>query len=226
MFQICGFFPLPLQNTYLIRSKSFTSQSIENVLDDEQINLIGDFSKAFLFPTVSGRHQELKYITPDVMTLILKGTYDPFIERYVLIDCRYPYEYEGGHIKGAINLHMEQEAEEYLLKNPILTYGSKRVVLIFHCEFSSERGPRMCKFIREKDRDRNEYPHLHYPELYILQGGYKEFFQTHKAFCTPQSYRPMNHEDFREDLRKFRIKRRTWAGERSKRDMYSRLKKL
>lgn len=36
----------------------------------------------------------------------------------------------------------------------------------------------------------------------------------------------MHHEDFKEDLRKFRLKSRTWAGERSKRDMYSRLKKL
>ena len=44
--------------------------------------------------------------------------------------------------------------------------------------------------------------------------------------CEPQSYRPMHHEDFKEDLRKFRLKSRTWAGERSKRDMYSRLKKL
>lgn len=44
--------------------------------------------------------------------------------------------------------------------------------------------------------------------------------------CEPQSYRPMHHEDFKEDLRKFRMKSRTWAGERSKRDMYNRLKKL
>ncbi|KAM4705220.1 M-phase inducer phosphatase 1 [Rhinophrynus dorsalis] len=209
-----------------LRSKSFSNENIENIFDSDQINLIGDFSKGFLFPTVSGRHQELKYITPDMMVNILNGCYDSSIERYVIIDCRYPYEYEGGHIKGAINLHMEQEAEEYLLKDPILPSDSKRVILIFHCEFSSERGPRMCKFLREKDRDLNEYPHLHYPELYILQGGYKEFFKKHKAFCTPQGYRPMNHEDFKEDLRKFRLKSRTWAGERSKRELYSRLKKL
>lgn len=30
--------------------------------------------------------------------------------------------------------------------------------------------------MRERDRLRNEYPRLHYPELYILKGGYKEFF--------------------------------------------------
>lgn len=47
-----------------------------------------------------------------------------------------------------------------------------------------------------------------------------------QSLCEPQSYRPMHHEDFKEDLRKFRLKSRTWAGERSKRDLYSRLKKL
>lgn len=34
----------------------------------------------------------------------------------------------------------------------------------------------------------------------------------------------MHHEDFKEDLRKFRQKSRTWAGEKSKRELYSRLK--
>ncbi|KAM8967201.1 M-phase inducer phosphatase 1 [Pelodytes ibericus] len=212
--------------TRVVRSQSFSKESIETVFDNDQRDLIGDFSKAFLFPTVSGKHQELKYITPEMMILILNGKFTPLIDRYVIIDCRYPYEYEGGHIKGAVNLHMELEVEDTFLKSPIKPSVSKRVILIFHCEFSSERGPRMCKFLREKDRDLNEYPNLHYPELYILHGGYKDFFQKAQAYCDPQSYRPMHHEDFKEDLKKFRMKSRTWAGERSKRELYSRLKKL
>lgn len=47
-----------------------------------------------------------------------------------------------------------------------------------------------------------------------------------QSFCEPQSYRPMHHEDFKEDLKRFRTKSRTWAGEKSKRELYSRLKKL
>ncbi|XP_018428195.1 PREDICTED: M-phase inducer phosphatase 1-like [Nanorana parkeri] len=214
------------RTAHLARSQSFSRETIENIFDSDQRDLIGDFSQVFLFPTVSGKHQELRYITPEMMIKISNGHYDPFIERCVIIDCRYPYEYDGGHIKGAINLHMEQELQDYLLKSPIQSHGSKRVVVIFHCEFSSERGPRMCKFLREKDRDQNEYPNLYYPELYILEGGYKDFYAKFKSYCEPQSYRPMLHEDFREDLRKFRMKSRTWAGERSKRELYSRLKKL
>lgn len=38
-----------------------------------------------------------------------------------------------------------------------------------------------CRFLREKDRACNEYPHLHYPELYILKGGYREFFPQYQV---------------------------------------------
>ncbi|KAJ8791931.1 hypothetical protein J1605_004156 [Eschrichtius robustus] len=179
--------------------------TIENILDNDPRDLIGDFSK---------------------IASVLSGKFANLIKEFVIIDCRYPYEYEGGHIKGAVNLHMEEEVEDFLLKKPIVPTDGKRVIVVFHCEFSSERGPRMCRYVRERDRLGNEYPKLHYPELYVLKGGYKEFFLKCQSHCEPPSYRPMHHEDFKEDLKKFRTKSRTWAGEKSKREMYSRLKKL
>ncbi|NXF85739.1 MPIP1 phosphatase, partial [Eubucco bourcierii] len=199
---------------------------IESILDSDQTDLIGDFSKSYLFHTVDGKHQDLKYIDSEMIVSVLTGKFADFIKECVIIDCRYPYEYEGGHIKGAVNLHMEEDVENYLLKKPIQPSENKRVIVVFHCEFSSERGPRMCRFVRERDRLGNEYPNLHYPELYILKGGYKDFFSRCRSFCEPQSYRPMHHEDFKEDLKRFRTKSRTWAGEKSKREMYRRLKKL
>ncbi|XP_058413474.1 M-phase inducer phosphatase 1 isoform X4 [Diceros bicornis minor] len=200
--------------------------TIENILDNDPRDLIGDFSKGYLFHTVAGKHQDLKYISPEIMASVLNGKFANLIKKFVIIDCRYPYEYEGGHIKGAVNLHMEEDVEDFLLKKPIVPTDGKRVIVVFHCEFSSERGPRMCRYVRERDRLGNEYPKLHYPELYVLKGGYKEFFLKCQSHCEPPSYRPMHHEDFKEDLKKFRTKSRTWAGEKSKREMYSRLKKL
>ncbi|CAO2633466.1 M-phase inducer phosphatase 1 [Lemmus lemmus] len=219
-----------LEPTQLLhQSLSLTSSpkgTIENILDSDPRDLIGDFSKGYLFHTVSGKHQDLKYISPEIMASVLNGKFANLIKEFVIIDCRYPYEYEGGHIKGAVNLHMEEEVEDFLLKKPIVPTDGKRVIVVFHCEFSSERGPRMCRYVRERDRLGNEYPKLHYPELYVLKGGYKEFFLKCQSHCEPPSYRPMHHEDFKEDLKKFRTKSRTWAGEKSKREMYSRLKKL
>ncbi|XP_055977610.1 M-phase inducer phosphatase 2 isoform X2 [Sorex fumeus] len=208
----------------VLRSKSLCHDEIESLLDSDHRELIGDYSKAFLLQTVDGKHQDLKYISPEMMVALLTGKFSNIVERFVIVDCRYPYEYEGGHIKTAVNLPLEKDAETFLLDSPITPCSlEKRVILIFHCEFSSERGPRMCRFIRERDRAANDYPNLYYPEMYILKGGYKEFFPQHPSFCEPQDYRPMNHEAFKEELRTFRLKTRSWAGERSRRELCSRL---
>ncbi|XP_004772906.1 M-phase inducer phosphatase 2 [Mustela nigripes] len=208
----------------VLRSKSLCHDEIETILDSDHRELIGDYSKAFLLQTVDGKHQDLKYISPETMAALLVGKFSNIVERFVIVDCRYPYEYEGGHIKTAVNLPLERDAETFLLQSPITPCNlDKRIILIFHCEFSSERGPRMCRFIRERDRAANDYPSLYYPEMYILKGGYKEFFPQHPTFCEPQDYRPMNHEAFREELKTFRLKTRSWAGERSRRELCSRL---
>ncbi|KAF1548996.1 M-phase inducer phosphatase 2, partial [Eudyptula albosignata] len=123
----------------LLRSRSFCQEEIENLLANDHRELIGDFSKAYLLKTVEGKHQDLKYISPEMMVAVLTGQFSSLIESCVIVDCRYPYEYEGGHIKGAVNLPMEQDVEEFLLKKPIVPFDtSKRVIVIFHCEFSSE----------------------------------------------------------------------------------------
>ncbi|XP_014722592.2 M-phase inducer phosphatase 2 isoform X2 [Equus asinus] len=208
----------------VLRSKSLCHDEIENILDSDHRELIGDYSKAFLLQTVDGKHQDLKYISPETMVALLMGKFSNIVERFLIVDCRYPYEYEGGHIKTAVNLPLERDAETFLLQSPITPHSlDKRIILIFHCEFSSERGPRMCRFIRERDRAANDYPSLYYPEMYILKGGYKEFFPQHPTFCEPQDYRPMNHEAFKDELKTFRLKTRSWAGERSRRELCSRL---
>ena len=39
------------------------------------------------------------------------------------------------------------------------------------------------------------------------------YFIIFQAFCVPQTYKPMLHKDHAEDLRHFRIKSKSWAGE-------------
>jgi M-phase inducer tyrosine phosphatase len=53
-----------------------------------------------------------------------------------------------------------------------------RTILIFHCEFSHKRAPDMWQRLRDIDRNFNinRYPGLFFPECYILQGGYSEFY--------------------------------------------------
>ena len=93
---------------------------------------------------MDGKHQDLKYISPETVVALLTGKFSHIVEKFVIVDCRYPYEYEGGHIETAVNLPLERDAETFLLQSPITPCSlDKRIILIFHCEFSSERGPRM-----------------------------------------------------------------------------------
>ncbi|NXD05264.1 MPIP2 phosphatase, partial [Certhia familiaris] len=188
---------------WLQPSRSAQLEEIENLLANNE--LIGDFSKPHLLPTVEGKDPALKYISPGTLAAVLRGHFSSIIESSIVVDCRYPYEYEGGHIKGAVNLPLQRDVEEFLLEQPFVPLdASRRAIIIFHCEFSVERGPNMCKFLRQRDRSCHEYPELHYPELYVLKGGYREFFFQFPSHCEPRDYRPMEHPAFKEELRRFR----------------------
>lgn len=39
-------------------------------------------------------------------------------EKLIIIDCRYSYEYQGGHIQGALNIQDPNEMESKLFNNP------------------------------------------------------------------------------------------------------------
>jgi len=121
------------------------------------------------------------------------------------VDCRFPYEYEGGHIAGAVNVNTWDALESFFLDRPT---QDKKVVVIFHCEYSAHRAPRLfvllttinslsrALHLRNRDRHLNmhQYPKLYYPEIYILQGGYSGFFQHYKERCEPQNYVAMQDE--------------------------------
>ncbi|CAF1547145.1 unnamed protein product, partial [Didymodactylos carnosus] len=64
------------------------------------------------------------------------------------------------------------------------------------------------RFFREIDRNRHvsSYPELYYPEIYLLEGGYKAFFEYAKDHCLPQTYRPMLEIGFTDQLQHYRFK--------------------
>ncbi|KAL1995979.1 hypothetical protein VTN49DRAFT_514 [Thermomyces lanuginosus] len=127
----------------------------------------------------------LPRIDKSVMVDILNGKYNDRFQKIMIIDCRFEYEYEGGHIEGAVNYN-DKEA----LANDLFSSPQPNTALIFHCEYSAHRAPIMASFIRHKDRAYNvdRYPKLTFPELYILDGGYSAFFAEHKTLCFPQNY--------------------------------------
>ncbi|XP_023607885.1 M-phase inducer phosphatase 3 isoform X3 [Myotis lucifugus] len=191
------------------QAEEISDELMEFSLEDQEE------AKVCALPTVSGRHQDLKYISPETVAALLLGKFQGLIEKFYIIDCRYPYEYLGGHIQGALNLFSQEELCNFFLKMPIVPLDTqKRIIIVFHCEFSSERGPRMCRSLREEDRALNQYPALYYPELYILKGGYRDFFPDYTVLCEPQSYCPMHHQDHKAELLRCRSQSKAWEGKR------------
>lgn len=141
--------------------------------------------------THSVNEDQFKRIDRDTLCEILDGSFSHLYDRFMVIDCRFEYEYDGGHIDGAININTKEKLEEVLLPERL---KDEKVLLVFHCEYSAHRGPRMAKHLRNLDRQRNinRYPFLSYPDIAILSGGYSHFFTEYGERCYPQKYVEMN----------------------------------
>ena len=59
--------------------------------------------------------------------------------------------------------------------------------------------------------NKDSYPELNFPEIYLLEGGYKQFYESHTDLCFPQAYKPMLDRHHSADLRHFRVKSKSWA---------------
>nr|ANE21816.1 CDC25-1 protein [Schmidtea mediterranea] len=110
-------------------------------------------------------------VSADFVAKIIENDFTSDSYAYHIIDCRYPYEYDGGHLLGAVNLYTPWQLLNYIflaqndleyLKQPVENTEDSMVDLIntiinikkpnsswkteafiFHCEFSSVRGPEM-----------------------------------------------------------------------------------
>ncbi|XP_058063496.1 M-phase inducer phosphatase-like [Anopheles bellator] len=173
-------------------------------------NLIGDYSVPYILPWMNGKHEDLRYISGETVALLLKGEFRQQVASYEIIDCRYPYEFEGGHIRGARNLYTRLQLREGLVlikrhaeqRPTTITTATRRNILVFHCEYSMVRGPSLLHFLRNYDRNLNKdrYPALHYPEVYLLQGGYQQFFKSYPTLCDPMAYRPMREKAYNDEF--------------------------
>ncbi|VDM39261.1 unnamed protein product [Toxocara canis] len=133
-----------------------------------------------------------------------------FAKKFVIVDCRYPYEYEGGHISGAINLHDPSLLQEVFYPSSSAQFSDMlRKIPVFYCEYSQKRGPAMASALRQYDRCRNEahYPDVDYKEIYVLDRGYKKFFKQDgfARFCDPPAYVPMIEPLYRNELKRFKL---------------------
>jgi len=225
------------------RSHSETELSIMKScqLKEETPDILPDSSRLYALPSLSAgsKHPSLRSITCDTLAEVMEGSYSNTIRSCRVVDVRYKFEYEGGHISGAENWQHGEDEEflsAFLPTDPLpkapssydnTTYdeagsGPRDILvfhcefsgkLVFHCEFSSQRGPDFYKKLRERDRQLNKdvYPALHFPECYLLHLGYKEFWRNYPSLCTG-NYTEMVDPRHESDLRRMRAKSKSWSG--------------
>ncbi|KAI4601495.1 cell division cycle- protein [Pestalotiopsis sp. 9143b] len=162
--------------------------ALQSVMDIEDVQ---DPMLPHFYP--EGENETIPRISQETFLEVLDGKYEEQYTQRIVIDCRFEYEYEGGHIDGAINYNDKELLTRHLFEQPM----EGKVLLVLHCEYSAHRAPMMARHIRSEDRTINAefYPRLSYPDVYILDGGYSEFFNEHRCRCYPQSYVEMNDEE-------------------------------
>ena len=163
---------LPLKNALV--SPIFYDQQTQSRPNMTQLNINRTSSRAI--PTsdlhfIGEKESKIEELSADSLSKIVQN--DCTSDSYAchIIDCRYPYEFDGGHIDGAVNLYTPYQMLNYIflanydmaeLRKPvqdpeealkevitaILNIDKppstwKQSAFIFHCEFSSIRGPQM-----------------------------------------------------------------------------------
>lgn len=110
---------------------------------------------------------------------------------YIIVDCRYPYEFEGGHIATAVSCPPNEKLTlmDWLFNPEHGVTVKSPTVLVMHCEFSQCRAPRMATDVLREYLTRGLNTGL---EVYIMKGGYCEFFRNYRQWCDPMEYIAMH----------------------------------
>jgi M-phase inducer tyrosine phosphatase len=108
----------------------------------------------------------------------------------IIMDARFEYEFNGGHIKTSWNVWGIAEMRKLYAE-----FRDCHACVVFHCEFSKDRGPYLMGLFREYDRTMHAYPDVSYPDVFLLEGGYKKFYLDCPDLCTG-GYVPMRTLEF------------------------------
>jgi hypothetical protein len=159
----------------------------------------------------SDREDPFGNLTPSNLHSMLE---DPTSHQYsdiLIIDGRFAYEFRAGHIQTAKNVSAPSEMIEVYTR-----YQSGHACVVFHCEYSQDRGPRLMWAFRGYDRQLHEavYPKLSFPDVFLLTGGYRRFFRDYPQDCQG-AYVEMRDRSFVESGEYQRVNSqyaREWAG--------------
>ncbi|CAL6104184.1 Rhodanese-like_domain-containing protein [Hexamita inflata] len=103
----------------------------------------------------------------------------------ILVDCRWNFEYDGGHIHSATNYNDAQKMRNDLVVEKLLSLNPDTDI-IFYCEFSQVRAVKMSDYLCKIDSIYNKDPQ--FSKIYVLDGGYSKFFEEYPELSTTGRY--------------------------------------
>jgi len=115
-------------------AKDYSPDGLQSIMDVDDAH---ELKLPHFIPT--DEPGSLPRINHDTLIGVLNGDYDHLYDHTMLVDCRFEYEYNGGHIDGAENFNDKEELAKQLFEPA----PSSNKLLIFHCEFSKQRAPLM-----------------------------------------------------------------------------------
>ncbi|EER12795.1 m-phase inducer phosphatase, putative [Perkinsus marinus ATCC 50983] len=131
----------------------------------------------------------LRYVSTETVAELVRSDKVSEEDAIYLVDCRYPYEFKGGHIVNAMNFPpYNMESLKEFVFNELASRDRRRAIIILHCEFSQVRAPLATDALNKHSA---RYGCSRPLELYVMKGGYCDFFRKFKQLCEPQAYTEM-----------------------------------
>ncbi|GIL54210.1 hypothetical protein Vafri_9785 [Volvox africanus] len=97
-------------------------------------------------------------------------------ERVLVLDVR-DEDFAGGHIRGAVNAPSEEWCNEPHISDLIDKHLDGKDMVVVHCMFSQQRGPR-CAMRLAKQLNTRSGPAK--PIVYVLSGGFNGFVRQYR----------------------------------------------
>ena len=102
-----------------------------------------DIFSGSMLPTVSRpKIPDLKCIEMQTLCSLMDGSWKDTFSKFIVVDCRFHYEYSGGHIRSAVHCPEPKDVITQFFKEPP-SMSDHPVCIVFHCEFSKNRAPKM-----------------------------------------------------------------------------------
>ncbi len=167
------------------RASSIADPEVRHVLSPSRLEIPPD---APLLPVLPSRADcigsEIWQISPDTVNRLL-GRDIVLDAGFEIIDCRFSYEHDGGHIYGAGSCPTTEALMSWLFPDDEPAVPTQKCVIL-HCEHSECRAPTALRRVQQRSQQVCAFDDEHftvYPQLYVISGGYAKFFSTYPRLC-------------------------------------------